>query len=147
MQTELHIGFRWKLTKEDIQVLERKITELHGYEEIKVRKCDNGHTQSDGKFCKICGSELRTSIIQKLDADFEWWTVFDDNCFYNTGTTIYLSVDRGYSILDADELSCLEDPDDELSELLNFFTPPTPCAFVFPWIYNHDSDGDDEEDE
>jgi hypothetical protein len=140
MQTELHIGFRWELTEEDIKVLEKKITESHGYEEIKVKKCVNGHTQEDGKFCKICGSELKTSLIQQRDTDFEWWLPFDENGFYNTGTTIYLSVDRGFVVLDADELCSLESPADELSELLNFFATPITCAFVLPGIYNYEED-------
>lgn len=145
MQTEMHIGFRWELTKDDISELERRVIELHGYEDIKTKTCINGHIQEDGKFCKICGSELKTNTSTKIIDDFEWWTVFDENCFYNTGTTIYLSIDSGYIVLDTDDLTSLDNPNDELSELLNSFATPIACAFVFPWIYDCDPDGEDDE--
>lgn len=136
MQTELHFGYRWKLNAEKIEEIKTKITNAYGFIEKTINKCKNEHSQLDGEYCKICGSKLKSFKSKEIVEDFEWWLVFDEQCFYMNGNTIYLSVDSGFCLIDVDDLTNLNKPDDELSEILNVYANPIPCAFVMPWIYN-----------
>ncbi len=136
METEMHIGFRWDLSKEQIQELERVVTEKFWYRIVNNSICPNGHTNQKDEFCSKCGTKLQTIPTSILKNNFDWWLCFDEQCYYMTeDNMIYLSTDSGFCDISLRDLNELKLEEDELTEILNKFSSPIPIAFVVPFIY------------
>lgn len=144
MDTELYIGFRWEIDKDILKEIEKVINEKFGYKDSVRTKCPNGHLDVEGEYCNKCGSKLTHENVRELEEDADWWLHYDENGYFQTDTTIYLGIDSGYSTIDVEDLNNLKlEENDELVQILNKFANPTACVFVFPWIYEADSEEDE----
>lgn len=142
MHTEIHIGFKWVFTAENMTEIEKIAISRYGMEDHPTLSCGNGHEQADGAYCMTCGTALSKKVIKRPIKDFEYWEAFDGEGFYINENVFYYSTQGGcFSEILAEDLE-MEIPDDEFSQILNSFQKPIPCAFIVPWIYENQGDDD-----
>lgn len=138
--SDMHVGLRWMLTKEQLENLEKIIIEKHGKYLKKIKAC-NLHGEQKGDYCSRCGVNLQEKFEERNKEDFEWWIVFDEEGYYMGGdNTIYLPMEGGCSSVSLNYLQDLDVQHDDLIDLLDSFNKHEKCVFSVPEIYEIDSE-------